>query len=115
MAARRRGAVRGRLGRQLLGTAYGLILVGGLTTVEGLAHPDDLGTINAVFYSLTYVGFAAPLVSTLALRRLSPEELMLVGVAVIALTTPMVLMSLGRWVAGTPTPSLDDRDDVVGP
>jgi len=80
----------------LLGTAYGLILVGGLTTVEGLAHPDDLGTLNAVFYSLTYVGFAAPLLSTLALRRLSPEELMLIGVAVIALTTPLVLRSVGR-------------------
>ena len=48
----------------LLGTAYGLILVGGLTTVEGLAHANDLGTLNAIFYSLTYVGFAAPLVST---------------------------------------------------
>jgi predicted MFS family arabinose efflux permease len=80
----------------LLGTAYGLILVGGLTTVEGLAHPDDLGTLNAVFYSLTYLGFAAPLLNTLALRHLSPVELMLVGVAVIVLTTPLVLMSLGR-------------------
>ncbi len=56
----------------LLGTAYGLILVGGLTTVESLAHPDDLGTLNAVFYSLTYVGFAAPLLSTLALNAISP-------------------------------------------
>ena len=80
----------------LLGTAYGLILVGGLTTVEGLAHADDLGTLNAVFYSLTYVGFAAPLLSTLVLRRLSPEELMLIGIAVIAVTAPVVLVSLGR-------------------
>jgi predicted MFS family arabinose efflux permease len=80
----------------LLGTAYGLILVGGLTTVEGLAHADDLGTLNAVFYSLTYVGFAAPLLNTLALRMLSPEQLMLTGVVVIALTTPLVLVSLSR-------------------
>ena len=80
----------------LLGTAYGLILVGGLTVVEGLAHADDLGTLNAVFYSLTYVGFAAPLLSTLALRSLSPEQLMLAGVAVIAVTTPLVLASLPR-------------------
>ena len=64
----------------LLGTAYGLILVGGLTTVESLAHPDDLGTLNAVFYSLTYVGFAAPLLSTLALNAISPEQLMLAGI-----------------------------------
>lgn len=76
----------------LLGTAYGLILVGGLTTVESVAHPDDLGTLNAVFYSLTYVGFAAPLLSTLALNVISPEQLMLAGVLMIALTLPLVMM-----------------------
>ena len=80
----------------LLGTAYGLILVGGLTTVEELAHADDLGTLNAVFYSLTYLGFAAPLLSTLALQHLPPEELMLYGVAVIGVTIPVVLVSLDR-------------------
>lgn len=77
----------------LLGVGYGLILVGGLTTVETLAHPDDLGTLNAVFYSLTYIGFAAPLLSTLALKALSPTELMVVGIAVIAATVPGVLAS----------------------
>jgi hypothetical protein len=64
--------------------------------MEGLAQPDDLGTLNAVFYSLTYVGFAAPLLSTLALRTLSPEGLMLVGVLMIAVTTPLVLISQRR-------------------
>ncbi|NRQ50671.1 MFS transporter [Aeromicrobium sp. YC3-14] len=77
----------------LLGAAYGLILVGGLTAVESMAHPDDLGTLNAIFYSLTYIGFAAPLLSTLALTVITPEELMLVGLAVIAVTIPMVLAS----------------------
>lgn len=80
----------------LLGTAYGLILVGGLTTVEALAHSDDLGTLNAVFYSLTYVGFAAPLLNTLALRALSPEGLMLVGVLMVVVTVPLVLVSQSR-------------------
>lgn len=88
----------------LLGTSYGLILVGGLTTVEGLAHADDLGTLNAVFYSLTYVGFAAPLVSTLILQQLSAEALMLIGVGVIALTAPIVVMSLERRATPAPTP-----------
>lgn len=77
----------------LLGAAYGLILVGGLTAVEALARPDDLGTLNAVFYSLTYVGFAAPLLNTVALTAISPETLMLAGVAVIAATVPLVLAS----------------------
>lgn len=77
----------------LLGAAYGLVLVGGLTAVETLARPDDLGTLNAVFYSLTYVGFAAPLLNTLALTEISPEELMLAGIAVITATIPLVLAS----------------------
>ncbi|MET0928651.1 MAG: MFS transporter [Aeromicrobium sp.] len=77
----------------LLGVGYGLVLVGGLTTVETLAHPDDLGTLNAIFYSLTYIGFAAPLLCTLALTALSPTELMLVGIGAIALTVPGVLVS----------------------
>jgi predicted MFS family arabinose efflux permease len=77
----------------LLGAAYGLILVGGLTAVEALAHADDLGTLNAVFYSLTYVGFAAPLLNTLALTAVSAEELMVVGIVVIAATVPLVLAS----------------------
>ncbi|MCW2831941.1 MAG: transporter [Aeromicrobium sp.] len=77
----------------LLGTAYGLILVGGLMTMESLARPDDLGTLNAVFYSLTYLGFAAPLLSTLALTAIAPHELMLAGIVVLALTVPVVLAS----------------------
>lgn len=77
----------------LLGAGYGLVLVGGLTTIEQIAHPDDLASLNAVFYSLTYLGFAAPLLSTLALRSVTPTELMLLGVVVALLTTPLVLAS----------------------
>ncbi|KAA1376255.1 MFS transporter [Aeromicrobium fastidiosum] len=77
----------------LLGTGYGLVLVGGLTTIEQIAHRDDLATLNAVFYSLTYLGFAAPLLSTLALRTLSPTGLMSVGAVVALLTIPLVLAS----------------------
>jgi predicted MFS family arabinose efflux permease len=75
----------------LLGTAYGLVLVGGLTTIETIAHRDDLATLNAVFYSLTYLGFAAPLLSTLALRAVSPTGLMAIGAAVAVLTIPVAL------------------------
>jgi MFS family permease len=86
-----------------LGTAYGLVMVGGLTTIESLAHPDDLGTLNAIFYSLTYLGFAAPLLSTLALRTLSPEGLMLTGIGVALLTIPVVWASRARTVTRTAT------------
>ena len=80
----------------LLGAAYGLILVGGLATVESLAHPGDLGALNAIFYSLTYTGFAAPLLSTLALNAMSPASLMTIGVVILALTVPFVLASAAR-------------------
>ncbi|MEO6605974.1 MAG: MFS transporter [Aeromicrobium sp.] len=80
----------------LLGAAYGLILVGGLTTVESLAHPDDLGALNAVFYSLTYTGFAAPLLCTLALNSMAPATVMTIGVVVLVLTVPFVLVSANR-------------------
>lgn len=83
----------------LLGAAYGLLMVGGLTTVESIAQPNDLGTLNAVFYSLTYLGFAAPLLNTLVLRVLSPEQLMLAGVAVALLTVPIVLAVRPRSAA----------------
>ncbi len=80
----------------LLGAAYGLILVGGLTAVEALAHPDDLGALNAIFYSLTYTGFAAPLLCTLALNSLSPASVMTIGMVVVAATVPLVLASAAR-------------------
>lgn len=80
----------------LLGAAYGWILVGGLTTVEEVAHSDDLGTVNAVFYSLSYLGFAAPVLNTLALGVMTPEELMLAGIAVALLTIPVVVSGRPR-------------------
>lgn len=45
----------------ILGTAYGLLLVSGLHLIESFARPDDVATVIAVFYALTYLGFAFPL------------------------------------------------------
>jgi hypothetical protein len=70
-----------------LGGAYGLLLVSGLTRVEDLARPDDRAAVNAFFYALTYVGFAAPLAfSELTAHQLSPSAVM-IGGAVIAVAT----------------------------
>lgn len=75
-----------------LGAAYGLILVGGLTGVETVARPGDLGTLNAIFYSLTYLGFAMPYLITLALEYVSGGVVMLVGAVLLALAIPVVLL-----------------------
>ena len=44
----------------LLGGGYGIMLVSGLREVERLADPGELAGLVAVFYALTYLGFAAP-------------------------------------------------------
>ena len=44
----------------VLGAAYGACLVSGLRETERLSAPDERGATVAVFYALTYLGFAAP-------------------------------------------------------
>lgn len=44
----------------LLGAGYGCCLVSGLRETERIAAPDERGATVAVFWALTYLGFAAP-------------------------------------------------------
>jgi hypothetical protein len=44
----------------VLGAAYGLLLVTGLRLTERHADPSERGALLAIFYALTYAGFAAP-------------------------------------------------------
>ena len=44
----------------VLGCGYGMALVSGLQEEQRIAGPDDLAGLTAVFYSLTYLGFAVP-------------------------------------------------------
>lgn len=48
------------VGAVTLGAGYGCCLVSGLRETERLAAPDERGATVAVFYALTYAGFAAP-------------------------------------------------------
>jgi MFS family permease len=53
----------------VLGCGYGMALVAGLLEVQRIAGPDGLAGLTAVFYSLTYLGFAVPaLLSSLTER-----------------------------------------------
>jgi hypothetical protein len=70
----------------VLGSAYGLCLTAGLVEVQRLAAPALLARATAVYYVLTYVGFAAPFVSTLAAPTAGYAGV-LVGAAVLALAT----------------------------
>ncbi len=44
----------------VLGCGNGIGLVAGLQEIERLAGPDDLAGLNAVFYSVSYIGFGLP-------------------------------------------------------
>lgn len=45
----------------ILGTGYGVCLITGLTEVQRIAGPDDLGGLTAIFYTVTYIGFFFPM------------------------------------------------------
>lgn len=81
----------------LLGASYGLLLVGGLSRIELLTEPDDRATVSAIYYALTYLGFAAPFVFVLLTETIiGPVALSLLGAMVAALS--MVWVSRQRLV-----------------
>jgi hypothetical protein len=45
-----------------LGAGYGMALLAGLQEIQRIAGPDDLAGLTALFYSLSYLGFAVPAV-----------------------------------------------------
>jgi MFS family permease len=80
----------------VLGGCYGMLLVAGLNTVEELAAPDDLASVTAVFYCLTYVGFATPYVVT-ATEATVPTTILFVLAALAA----VVILAIARLVGGS--------------
>jgi predicted MFS family arabinose efflux permease len=63
----------------LLGSAYGLLLVSGLQLMEALARRDDIATLVAVFYALTYLGFSFPVLVQELGSRWSPAVVLTAG------------------------------------
>jgi MFS family permease len=78
----------------ILGTAYGLCLVAGLVEVTHLADPDALAGLTAAYYALTYLGFAAPYLLTLA-AHLTTYPILLLIAAALALATAASLTRPG--------------------
>ncbi len=70
----------------LLGAGYGFCLVSGLLEVQSLAAPEDLAALTAIFYALTYVGFATPLVIAELQALLRAPVILLAGALLAALT-----------------------------
>lgn len=67
----------------IFGLAYGVCIVAGLVEVQAMADPHSLAGLTGIYYSLTYLGFALPVVLAELAHRL-PYPGLLVGVTGIA-------------------------------
>ncbi len=74
----------------VLGSAYGLCLVAGLLEVQRLAPERALGVLTAGYYAITYMGFAAPYLMTLASGATSYAVLLLIASGLAVLTAGVV-------------------------
>lgn len=84
----------------VLGSAYGLLMVAGLTQVQRLAGPDDLAGLTAVYYGLCYLGFFAPAV--LAGLATQVPYVVLLGAGSVVAVACLVVVSAGSRVASLP-------------
>lgn len=65
----------------VLGLAYGLCLVAGLVEIQRLADPRALAGLTAIYYSLAYLGFAAPYLLALGAHLASYATLLAITAA----------------------------------
>ena len=94
----------------VLGAAYGLCLVAGLVQVQRLAPADGLARLTAVFYVLTYVGFAVPYVLAFGARLAGYPTLLLITAGLALVTAAAVHLAAGRHAGGQPAGPLVAAD-----
>lgn len=99
------------LAAAILGCGYGMALVAGLQEIQRIARPDDLAGLTAVFYSITYIGFAVPALLALVVQTwpgaVGYPALFLIGAAVAAVS---VILVLGNSRAHLPAGRFDPAD-----
>jgi hypothetical protein len=101
-----------------LGACYGMLLVAGLSQVEALAEPHELAAAAAVFYCLTYLGFAAPYIVNAVKGSVPPADLFAGVAGVVALLIPATALGQRRpALAYDPTaaPASAEGDDGATP
>jgi MFS family permease len=74
----------------VLGCAYGMCLVSGLVEVQRLAARNAAAGLTAIFYALTYLGFAAPYLIVLG-SHLASYAVLLTVAAALALGTAALI------------------------
>jgi MFS family permease len=93
-----------------LGAAYGLLLVSGLSTIEKIARPTQLATLTGIYYSLTYLGFAFPLLDSILTPSISSPGFFVVA-AVLGAMTFLGLAFGWKKQPRTRTPALSSDAD----
>ncbi len=86
------------LAAAVLGGGYGMAMVSGLQEVQRIAGPKDLAGLTAVFYSVTYLGFAVPALLALLVEEtaLTYPELFGAGVVLAAASFAVVAWNSRR-------------------
>lgn len=95
--AHERSLVGAAIAAITLGTAYGVCMITGLTEVQQLAGPDDLGGLTAIFYAVTYLGFFFPMILSKMSEWFTYELMLGVGVVIAALSLVLVTIVGNRF------------------
>ena len=95
--AHERSLVGAAIAAIILGTAYGVCMITGLTEVQQLAGPDDLGGLTAIFYAVTYLGFFFPMILSKMSEWFTYELMLGVGVVIAALSLVLVTIVGNRF------------------
>ncbi|KIQ18218.1 MFS transporter [Rhodococcus sp. MEB064] len=89
------------LAAAVLGCGYGMAMVSGLQEVQRIAGPNDLAGLTAVFYSVTYLGFAVPAILAVVVEQfpgsVTYPELFVAGAILAALTLVFVGLKDASW------------------
>ncbi|MCF8603177.1 MFS transporter [Gordonia sp. HY442] len=90
----------------VLGCGYGMALISGLLEVQRIARPDELAGLTAVFYGLTYLGFASPAIIAAVMERFDSVgygETFGFGIAMALLAVVVMVVGNRTRIAGPHT------------
>lgn len=77
----------------VLGCGYGMAMISGLLEVQRMAGPDNLAGLTAVFYGVTYLGFAVPMVLAFISERFTAITYpMMFGFGVVAAVICLIVV-----------------------
>ena len=82
----------------ILGAGYGMCMLTGLTEVQRLAHPDELGGLTAIFYVFTYIGFFFPMILTRLSQWFTYPQMLGSGAVVAAICFVIVTVVSRKFI-----------------